>query len=390
MAEEPFAAGWLDRWIEAAAPLLWGALLLGICYSVAIAWTVESPDFDVFVASARAWWQGADPYQGFFGEGRGINLNPPLAVMAFAPIAWLPGKTGLAVWLLLNAAAVCWTASIILRQTNVPLLATALIGYSSLTGLLALQLGQLSAVLCPLVTLAWLADRSNRGTRAAILVGLLVYLKPFFALFIIYWLWRKKWRSSLVASGVVVMMMAVTFVVWPSFTLEWIEALRVVRWQGLALNGSVEGLAHRMFGPPIAGARPLLAPFVVSSIVEQIATLAGWTIVVTLSWRALRRVSSVDREWSVVGMGALLLSPLGWSYYLGMFAVPLAATLPLSVVIVPLLFLNVPSATLASAQFSALGSATAGSVVFWSFLLLWIQSMRAAHGPRVIAPPARH
>ena len=71
----------------------------------------------------------------------------------------------------------------------------------------------------------------------------------------------------------------------------------------------------------------------------------------------------------------LLVSPLGWMYYIPLLIPPLAATVPelqrLGPILVAGAMLWVPSSVLARNHFGPLASATIASPYTWGLLLIW-------------------
>jgi hypothetical protein len=62
------------------------------------------------------------------------------------------------------------------------------------------------------VTAAWLADRAGRDKSAGVWAGVAIYVKPFLAGLIVYWIWRREWRrltAALLAAGAMTLVGAV-------------------------------------------------------------------------------------------------------------------------------------------------------------------------------------
>ena len=116
-------------------------------------------------------------------------------------------------------------------------------------------------------------------------------------------------------------------------------------------------------------------------------TLCTSVSVATL-WR-VRSISSVDAQFLLVTSAALLLSPLGWIYYLWFLAPPVVAVVSTFTTVgrhEGLLglglagFLVPPFLPPVALQWSyGLGTATFGSIYFWSLAALWVVAVRAPH-----------
>src|SRR5207237_8609202 len=68
-----------------------------------------------------------------------------------------------------------------------------------------LDTGQGSFVMLPLMTLIWLAARRGWWARSGALLGVAMSVKPFVAVFLAYYVWRRHGRAvlAILASGAV-------------------------------------------------------------------------------------------------------------------------------------------------------------------------------------------
>jgi hypothetical protein len=121
---------------------------------------------------------------------------------------------------------------------------------------------------------------------------------------------------------------------------------------------------------------------VVSPAASTLVAIGGGAIVTVIAWLALRRETDVDRQWAVLGMTALLLFPLGWTYYLPLFGGPLLLTCRRPVLAAVLLLLNIPGPVLASIHLGIVGTATLGSLGFWTTFALWCDALGASRSNR--------
>ena len=72
-------------------------LALAVGGTLRAGWALMSPmdqDVGVFYASARAWWDGAPLYSGHVYA----NLNPPLFVLLWTPLALVPVSVAVWIW----------------------------------------------------------------------------------------------------------------------------------------------------------------------------------------------------------------------------------------------------------------------------------------------------
>jgi multisubunit Na+/H+ antiporter MnhB subunit len=148
------------------------------------------------------------------------------------------------------------------------------------------------------------------------------------------------------------------------------------------MNVSVRGLSERVFRPgaPFASVvhAPDLAIPVGLALAIVIAVVTAWR---TWPWQRAR--TDVDRAFAVLLVAALLVSPLGWIYYLPLATAPLLSlamrrTLSIpglagtALVVIALGLLYLPLEVTAKGQPSALATLVLASAHGWGAILLWI------------------
>jgi hypothetical protein len=168
------------------------------------------------------------------------------------------------------------------------------------------------------------AARGNRWIIAGVLLGGAMSVKPFLAIFIPYMLLRRCVLSAAAACVTVALAFAVGLAV---FGLEahraWLATLSDVDWAWVSMNASILGLLERtldtsLYFAPLGRVPGIIRPLWI--------LLAGAVAVLTLAVAAGdRSVRGVDRGFALVLLGALLISPLGWLYYLWLPAGPFVA-----------------------------------------------------------------
>lgn len=384
--------------------LIWNGLLV---YQMAT--TLHMNDFGKFYYSARAFLDGQDMYEPTpptlipVGDGRYftfLNLNPPHFHLPLIPLALLPPELALAVWgaaslVALAASLLLIGGTVGLRPTPVRVLAVlaAALGFSG-TGAVSIT-GQLSFLLLLPLTLAWTEARRGRWARAGMWLGLALSVKSFLLIFLPYLVLQRRHRAAGVTLGTAGACFALGLVVFGiDAHLSWLRALGSSDWAWAAMNGSILGFLTRAldrssYYAPIAVVPGLVKPawLVLSTVVGLLTLLAAW-----------RRPheSAVDRDFALLLLGALLISPLGWVYYLWLPVGPLAGLVvkwrreararesgrvttgvwwrrgllaaAIPGLVWPLLFTTVfgpqPWAT-----------ATVGSIYFWTTLALWLALM---------------
>jgi arabinofuranan 3-O-arabinosyltransferase len=266
-------------------------------------------DFFVFYESARAWRAGADLYA---STSDYPNLNPPHFVVAFAPFTMLPLVASLVLWQAINAVATVRAAVLIWRELALSRSAVAYgIGVAAAgltTGLqFGLEAAQPTGLLVLLVTTMWIAARRGNQVVLGVLLGLLLSFKPFFVPLVLIPLRKRQWRtlgwSGAICGAVAATGLAVAGV---DAYVRWMETGRQVSWIFHPMNASVMGIVTRMG----------LAWW--TWIMIAVAIVGGCLV-------SVRRGTSGDAQWLVGGLASILLSPLGWLYYVPVVAGPLIA-----------------------------------------------------------------
>jgi hypothetical protein len=171
-------------------------------------------------------------------------------------------------------------------------------------------------------TLAWRAAKHGKWAASGAWLGFLSSHKPFVLIFIAWLLWQRRWRGVIVSCAVLIASVACGELVFgPSIYQHWQQALRedVPAWGWLYVNASAWAPWARAFGPSPVFTHAAIPTIAVTSALASATAVAGVT-----AWR-LRRGMDVDLAWSVLWSAALLISPLGWTYYLWWGAGPFGA-----------------------------------------------------------------
>jgi len=379
---------WFDLYGE---PLL---LILAIVSVVLVFSVVLRPveiskaDFYIFWDAGRAYNLGLDPYFGIpLRPDAAYNLNAPAVTVAlFAPLAWLPLPIAFAVWTVAGVLA-CLLASVwIARAIGAPgrWLLIASVVLTSQATFLALQFGQPIGPLLLVLTAAWTADRSDRPLTAGFLLGIAIYAKPFFGVFIPYLLWRRSWRllAALTVSGAamgIVGLMSAGVSAYQS----WLMVLRTVSWEAHLANASLLGVVKRLLTRPPLDLHVTPIALVAAAWIRPLWLMVA-AIPVGISVRHLSRHRRIDNDWAVLVLLALLLSPIGWVYYVPLAAGPLIASFVVAprsariVAIVGYLCLCMPLTPMMSATLGVTATITLGCVYSWGVMALWYSAVHGA------------
>jgi alpha-1,2-mannosyltransferase len=308
-----FAAAALNRsrYLRIGASVA-AAIAVGLmANAIVCAWRdVGDIDFHVFYASSIAWRTGQDLYPSI--PGALPNLNPPQFIVAFTPFTLVSEQTAIGLWSALNLASLFAAAGIIWRELKLSISFTSVMVAIAATGLniglvFGIEEGHPVGIFTLCLTAAWAADRRGRWKSAAVLLGLLASVKPFFACVLLIALCRGRWKTMLWALGTAAAGLTVGIALCGTTGfIRWLETGRQVSWFHHPLNASIAGFAAR------AG---------IGWEMWALVTVA----VLGVTAAAVRRSNDLDGEWLACGLVSLLASPLGWAYYLPLAAGPLTA-----------------------------------------------------------------
>ena len=384
-----------------AAALL---VFLSVTIALPISWrlvrSIHFNDFGRFYYATQLFQQGLDMYGPTpatpvrlppEGIVQLLDLNPPHFHWLLIPLTGLSVEAAFVVWSLAGLACLLTSLALIQRELRpgwsaAGLMWTLLWIVSSAASATTFVTGQLTFFVMLPVTLAWIAARRGAWTRAALLLGMLTSVKLFFGVFGLYFIVTRRWRACgwMAAACVATFGLGAAFFGTAAY-ISWAHALSSVVWPWLTMNASVSGLLSRTLD-----GGPVFAPLLFVPGAVRTVTIGLALVLVVLTFRRIGSDTgsgSTDRGYLRVLLVTILISPLGWVYYLWIVAGPAVAvwlslrarrsTLShwLVILAVPGLFAPI-GVTLkwANQPWSAV---TIGSIYTWSTLLLWAAAMAA-------------
>jgi hypothetical protein len=396
--------GLWDLWrppLEGVAGVLLVAVGSAVIYGHVILWrnTVDdrdAQDFGIFLNSARTFAAGGSLYPvgarvrngALYSTGQ-LNLNLPHTHLILLPLVPLTPVDALAVWFTASVAVfvLCgWNVLRALRWRLPPLLWLAILVYLLSWGATAAfsLTAQLSLLLAGPITAAWVAARQGRQARAGAWLGLAVAIKPFLLVFVPYLAVRRDWRClrALAIVAAVTVAAGVWIFGFDAYR-EWASQIPRITWATHYFNASIVGIVERLLGSSYyatVGRHPWLARIVMAA---GVAAVAAITFRQLARSRNIRTVESIDADWAVLLLASLLLSPLGWVYYLWIALGPLAAAVghsrfwqrrqPIDLLLIPGLAGWLWYGKMAHwGQPSPIATATFASMYFWALLSLWL------------------
>lgn len=356
-------------------PLLLIVAVLTIVPTLINTGSNEQRDFSAFILSARALRLGLDPYRNP-ATSVAPNANPPAFLLAVLPLTFMADGAAFGWWTAAAILGLVASLGIIARALKLSFTRLLMIALGLQSVSASIRFGQVTLLLLPMMTLAWLADRDGRPASAGAWLGGLIYMKPFVGIFALYMLWRREWRALQTLIAVYVALSIIGLLAGFRATLSWIETVRGLSEKTAhVVNASWFAIPARVLSVDRSEPSPVYTPFVAAPAVALFISAAGVLAIAVVSIWAIRRQKNRDRHWAILGASMLLVSPLGWMYYIPLLIPPLAATVPelqhLGPILVAGAMLWVPSSVLARNHFGPLASATIASPYTWGLLLIW-------------------
>jgi len=238
-----------------------------------------------------------------------LNLNPPLLLLLFQPMALLSPTSAFFIWTLVSfllfigtSAFLLWDnpnmsdACIVLMMVGAPILDT-------------LMLAQLYVLLYVLGAVAWWGLQNKRNLAAGVAIGILVAIKPIFILWPVFLFLSGKRKLAAVSSTVALVASAVPLAFYGyQVFFQWLTAVRDDQHYSEAFDVSIPAFARRLghgtLGEVIAGA-----------------------LLVALIIHAIRAKPNVLNASGIALSASLLCSPLAWSQY-ALLLFPVLVTAP--------------------------------------------------------------
>jgi hypothetical protein len=352
-------------------------------------------DFGLFYASARQYVERGQLYGPLVRPGQrepsdARNLNPPHVNLLILPFGLMPTGPALLAWVLLNLCALADMVRIGVHEVHWRPLSIG--GLASAVFLLAwaptaalVITGQLALLIAWLVARAWRAARRHSWSRAGMWLGAAMSAKIFLLIFVPYLALRGRWQALRTAGLASVSSLLVGCLVFsPDAYVEWWQQFGEVTWQGHYMNASIWGVLARVLDD-FKAYQPLAC---VPSWIPVVWAATASSVLVVTYWRIARAVENVDLEFTSLISASLLVSPLGWVYYIWLLVLPGSATAlareraPSRVTALVWCGIAIGLLWHASAtvwlQPSALATITIASPYFWAVAAIWVWHMGAA------------
>ncbi|MBN9121895.1 MAG: DUF2029 domain-containing protein [Planctomycetes bacterium] len=294
-------------------------------------------DFSQEWLSARNFWTGTPVYapqhaamlrhagfdSPFFEVEMKWNAHPPVAVLVALPFGLITDyATAHLAWNCVTFSLFVLGLVLLARELGVGVRGGAAFGALALVVSWNavhqhLYQGQLGFLIAFLLAVGWVADHRGRQTAAGVAVGTAAALKVFPGLLLVYFVAAGRWRAAAAAllTGLLLYAAALALFGPAAFETYVRDVLPSLdRFQSSWSNVSLTGYWKR-----VGAALDVPA---VGTIVAAVCRL----LVVAAVWWVGRRASGADghgRAFAFAVVGMLAASPIAWTHYFVLLAVPL-------------------------------------------------------------------
>ncbi|WP_115703933.1 glycosyltransferase family 87 protein [Legionella sainthelensi] len=290
-------------------------------------------DFSSFYSTVHALLQGENPYKDLTAtylptnNQLSANLNPPIVLWLFNPLAYLSYSTALLVWSAISLVLGFLGAVIVFRYAfstvflrnnylNVSLLYFAF--FATLMNVTTLQLGTL---LFFFIMVGYYFYLRHRDCLAGIFWGMIIAMKLFPALLFFYVLKQKRFKVLVVMIITLIIAWLIPLLVYGvTIYKQYYFMMSGVFWYGDGWNASIYGFICRLLH--YSGSENHL-------LFIKMLYLFCFCILIVWYLKALGANESgpVNHQPFCLTLAMMLfLSPLGWVYYFPLLILPLILT----------------------------------------------------------------
>lgn len=326
---------------------------------------VKIQDFTSLYSAMLNLVSNKNPYANLFGsflpgvKKVSMNLNPPIVLWIFSPLAKLPYQTALTIWIILSfflgliGASIAFyyavSASFFYKKWLY-----LLIAYLALfSTMMNAAVGQFGAILLFIIMLGYHFYLTNRSVFASILWGLVIAFKFFPALLFFYVLKQRRIKVFFIMMATTLLACLIPYFLYGQIIYtHYFSMMSHVYWYGDSWNASLFGYFARPFISTQEEVEKNLIPFEGFYLGLLFLSICWY-----LKKLGPANTSPVNHQPFCLTLTLMLfLSPLGWLYYFPLLIFPLILTFiaanedknsgikPLLTWVISLLLINFPIA----------------------------------------------
>lgn len=247
------------------------------------------------------------------------NLNPPFVLWLMLPLVHLTYVHAFFIWTALSISGMVFSIYLMNRifyfswVQRISLLALLLCVFPTAV---TLECGQMSWVLCPWFIMAWMLSRQNHEGWSGFILGWLVAIKYFFAIFILYYLLQRSRGVLTMALGFCLLNLWTYLMMGGQVYRDHLLVLHHIQWYTSTMNHSFYGEWARWFTHHEGNLSLKDWP--------RFAAISAWisdTVMFTSIFLFFKKTANKDLQFAYTTLAMLLISPLGWTYYF-VFLIP--------------------------------------------------------------------
>lgn len=292
-------------WPGWTVPRAFGAAAVGVALLATFGWLLPPFDLEVFLRGARHVVGGAPLYPSLhsaeFRTGHGF-VYPWVVAWAFVPLGLLAPGAAAAAYLAASVAGIGVACHLLGGRGPYPV---AVVVASSVT-VVGLQMGTLNAAFLLGLAVAW--DRRDHPVTVGVVIGVVAVAKLFLLPLLVWLLLARRYRAAGVAAATVTVLLGAGWLWGPL---------------GAGPYASLLAELGRIESPRSWSLVSLATSFDIGAGVAQALAAAVAGAAVVLGAAAARRRGDERILFVATLAAALLLSPIVWSSYLILLAVPL-------------------------------------------------------------------
>lgn len=293
-------------------------------------------DFHSFYISSQTLAEGGNPYQIlstiYFPTEKWVpaNLNPPIVLCLLNPLTNLNYYAALIIWIVFSfilgligvkiAFSYAFSSEYI-RKNGFYLYFFFLLSFPILMNV---GLGQIGLILLFFIMSGYQLYRRKRDYLTGILWGILIAIKFFPALLLVYAFVQKRYRVCLVMLGVFLLLSLFPLAVYGTKVYsEYFSMMSQINWYGKSWNASVFGLIYRLLNTEAEQNWGL------TKLIYGVL-FAAFFILYLIKIIQIENLKIKHQSFALTLVMMLFLSPFGWLYYFPLLVFPLSLTWTIS------------------------------------------------------------
>ncbi len=250
--------------------IIFPIIILFFIILINLLWTFRNAnprDFGSFYSSGAAFLRHDNPYSYELDnifvvefDGQEVispNLNPPSSLYLILLFTLFPLYLSVKIWRILSI--IIYILCLFLLKINFQISKTKLLWGFCLAGFWhTVELGQIYVVLLLFITLAWIFIKNEKQILAGVFIGLLLVIKPNFAIWVLILVFSNNKKIFLSAVSTAILVSFLTLIIsGPEIYFQWIHSTSQYSGYFIPGNSSIFGLTSRL-GSYSAGYIPAL------------------------------------------------------------------------------------------------------------------------------------